>query len=115
MSLLLRPVNPAFSRQVAAGVLMDTQDMRLGPAPTLSRFPGGLRSLEEVAHSLYGAGGAWPVPVCQPISALVRADGVFGRFRFSRNAPENIPDNIPDDTMAERRYRRRRGARDRVN
>ena len=59
MAVLMRPVNPAFGRQVAAGVLMDTQDMTLDPTQTLQRFPGPLRRMEEVARSqLEGANPA---------------------------------------------------------
>jgi uncharacterized protein YbjT (DUF2867 family) len=55
MSLLARPINPAFSRQVATGIVMDTQDMTYDSATLLSRFPGKLRRLEEVARSQFGA------------------------------------------------------------
>jgi NADH dehydrogenase len=58
MSLLARPINPAFSRQVATGIVMDTQDMAYDPAALLSRFPGNLRRLEEVARSQFGARAA---------------------------------------------------------
>ncbi len=54
MSALLRPINPAFSRQVATAALMDTQDMTFDPAPTLERFPGSLVRLEEIARSQVG-------------------------------------------------------------
>lgn len=55
MSVLARPINPAFSRRAAASVMMDTQDMRFDPAPTLSLYPGGLRRMEDVARERFGA------------------------------------------------------------
>jgi NADH dehydrogenase len=58
MALLARPINPAFARQVATGVVMDTQDMTFDPAPTLAHYPGNLRRLEDVARELFAA----PVP-----------------------------------------------------
>lgn len=55
MSVLARPFNPAFARQAAAAAYMDTHDMTCDPAATLRRFPGALRSMEEVARSQFGA------------------------------------------------------------
>lgn len=55
MALLARPLNPAFTRQSAAGVMMDTQDMRFDPAPTLARYPGELRRMEDVARERFAA------------------------------------------------------------
>lgn len=55
LSVAARPIRPAFARRAASGVLMDTQDMRFDPAPTLSRFPGELRRMEDVARERFGA------------------------------------------------------------
>jgi hypothetical protein len=55
LALLARPFNPAFARQSAAGVMMDTQDMRFDPAPTLARYPGELRRMEDVARERFTA------------------------------------------------------------
>lgn len=57
MSVLARPINPAFARQAAAGALMDTHDMRFDPAPTLSRYPGNLRAMEDAARERFGGPG----------------------------------------------------------
>ncbi len=51
MCLLMRLINPAFSRQIATGAYMDTHDMTFDPTPLLQRFPGPLRRMEEVARS----------------------------------------------------------------
>jgi uncharacterized protein YbjT (DUF2867 family) len=51
MRLLMRPINPAFSRQIATGAYMDTHDSTFDPTQLLQRFPGSLRRMEEVAHS----------------------------------------------------------------
>lgn len=59
MGVVARPVNPAFARQVRAGVLMDTTDMSMDPGPTLRRFPldaPELTRLEDVVARRYGAG-----------------------------------------------------------
>lgn len=54
MRVLARPFNPAFSRQVAAGVWMDTADMTFDPAATLKRFPTTLTPFADVIQRLYG-------------------------------------------------------------
>jgi hypothetical protein len=48
----LRPVNPALARQIAAGVFMDTADLRFDVARTLAVLPGTPTRLEEVARRL---------------------------------------------------------------
>ncbi|HST89111.1 MAG TPA: SDR family oxidoreductase [Ktedonobacterales bacterium] len=53
MGALARPINPAFSRQVRTGVLMDTQDMTFDPGPTLAAFPMTLTRLEDVVRNQY--------------------------------------------------------------
>lgn len=54
MSAALRPVNPALSRQIAAGVHMDTQDHTLDMTETLRRFPVSLSRLEDVVRAHHG-------------------------------------------------------------
>lgn len=54
MRVLARPINPAFSRQVAAGVWMDTADMTFDPSATLKRFPITLTRFAAVIQRLYG-------------------------------------------------------------
>lgn len=39
MSVLARPVNPAFARMARGAVAMDTVDMTMDPAPVARRFP----------------------------------------------------------------------------
>ncbi|HEU5440291.1 MAG TPA: SDR family oxidoreductase [Ktedonobacterales bacterium] len=58
MRVLSRPFNPAFSRQVAAGIFMDTHDMTFDPSATLARFPMRLIRMEEVVRRYAGATGA---------------------------------------------------------
>ncbi len=53
MALAMRPFNPNMSRQVAAGVDMDTADMSFDPAPLLRQFPLQLTKLEEYARAAY--------------------------------------------------------------
>ncbi|MEO7000330.1 MAG: SDR family oxidoreductase [Ktedonobacterales bacterium] len=53
LRLLMRPINPAFSRQISTGILMDTQDMTFDPAETLTQFPMRLTPMEEVAQRWY--------------------------------------------------------------
>ncbi len=49
MSMLARPVAPAFARMAASAVAMDTVDMTMDPQATVARFPGiGWRSLADV-------------------------------------------------------------------
>jgi uncharacterized protein YbjT (DUF2867 family) len=55
MRLLTRPINPAFSRQIATGIFMDTANMTFDPAPTLRDFPMALARLEEVVRVHYGS------------------------------------------------------------
>lgn len=50
MGVVTQPINPAFSRQSLAGVLMDTEDMTFDPTETLKLFPMRLTHLEEVLH-----------------------------------------------------------------
>ncbi len=51
MARLARPFNPFLSRQIAAGVQMDTTDQTLDMTATLQRFPMTLRRLEDVVRS----------------------------------------------------------------
>jgi NADH dehydrogenase len=53
MTVLVRPLNPALSRQIAAGVYMNTQDQTLDMTETLKRFPVSLRRLEDVVRAQY--------------------------------------------------------------
>jgi uncharacterized protein YbjT (DUF2867 family) len=53
MTLLMRPVSPTLSRQIAAGVYMDTHDQTLDMTETLKRFPVPLRRLEDVVRAQY--------------------------------------------------------------
>ncbi len=53
MALLLRPLKPALSRQIAAGVYMDTEDQTLDMTETLKRFPVRLKRLEDVVRAQY--------------------------------------------------------------
>lgn len=54
MRPLTLPINPAFSRQIASGIIMDTHDMTFDPTATLARYPMRLTRLEEVVRRLYG-------------------------------------------------------------
>jgi uncharacterized protein YbjT (DUF2867 family) len=51
MTVLVRPVNPALSRQIAAGVYMDTEDQTFDMTETLRRFPVSLTRLEDVVRA----------------------------------------------------------------
>jgi uncharacterized protein YbjT (DUF2867 family) len=51
MRLVTQPINPAFSRQILAGVIMDTEDMSFDPAETLKLMPMRLTPLQEVVES----------------------------------------------------------------
>lgn len=53
MSLLMRLFNPALSRQIAAGIYMDTEDQSLDMTETLQRFPVQLKRLEDVVREQY--------------------------------------------------------------
>jgi len=55
MAVLLRPLNPALSRQIAAGVQMDTRDQTMDMTETLKRFPMPLTRLDDVVRAAYGA------------------------------------------------------------
>lgn len=55
MRVFTRPINPAFSRQIATGILMDTQNMTFDPTETLKLFPLKLTRLEDVVRSRYGS------------------------------------------------------------
>lgn len=48
LRVVTQPINPAFSRQTQAGILMDTEDMTFDPSETLKRFPMRLTTLEQV-------------------------------------------------------------------
>jgi NADH dehydrogenase len=53
MGIVTQPINPAFSRQSLAGILMDTEDMTFDPTETLKLFPMQLTHLEEVLHKQF--------------------------------------------------------------
>jgi uncharacterized protein YbjT (DUF2867 family) len=53
MSALLRRIRPGLSRQISAGVYMDTADMTLDMRETLHRFPMQLTTLEDVVRDNY--------------------------------------------------------------
>lgn len=53
MRVITRPINPVFSRQILAGIIMDTQDMTFDPAQTLKLFPIRLTHLEEVLRARF--------------------------------------------------------------
>jgi uncharacterized protein YbjT (DUF2867 family) len=60
-SLLLRPVRPDLARQIRAGVVMDTAEMRFDPDATLRRWPSfRLTTLAEVARLRVAEAGAEP-------------------------------------------------------
>ena len=50
MNVIMRRINPALSRQIAAGVYMDTQDQTFDMRPTLRRYPMTLTRLEDIAQ-----------------------------------------------------------------
>ncbi|HLJ81452.1 MAG TPA: SDR family oxidoreductase [Ktedonobacterales bacterium] len=56
MGALTRPITPAFSRQIATGILMDTENMTFDPGPTLKLFPMELTRLEDVVRNRYKSG-----------------------------------------------------------
>lgn len=62
MRVLARPVNPAFSRQIAAGIYMDTHDMTFDPTATLRRYPMELKRMEEVVRAQFGGAVNWNHP-----------------------------------------------------
>ncbi len=53
LAVVLRPVNPTVARQIQAGVIMDTQDMRFDPRETMSRYPAIVPTslAEMIAHA----------------------------------------------------------------
>jgi uncharacterized protein YbjT (DUF2867 family) len=53
LAVLTRPFAPTISRQIAAGVYMDTEDQRLDMTDTLKRFPVPLTRLEDVVRAQY--------------------------------------------------------------
>jgi uncharacterized protein YbjT (DUF2867 family) len=53
MSFVSRPFNPALSRQVAAGINMDTADWTFDPRATQKKFAVPLTTLEEYARTRY--------------------------------------------------------------
>ncbi|MBI5032323.1 MAG: SDR family oxidoreductase [Chloroflexi bacterium] len=54
MSAMTRPFNPAFSRQVAAGISMDTEGWAFDPNQVLNPFRLQATKLEEFARATYG-------------------------------------------------------------
>ena len=56
MTVLMRPVNPTFARQIYAGIVMDTHDFSFDPSETERRYPSiPLTSLAEVVRRDYVA------------------------------------------------------------
>ena len=53
MSAMMRPFNPAMSRQIGAAIVMDTADCTFDPSRTLKQFPVQLTKLEEYARAVY--------------------------------------------------------------
>jgi len=51
MRAITQPINPVFSRQILAGIIMDTEDMTFDPAETLKLLPMRLTPLQEVIES----------------------------------------------------------------
>ncbi|HEY1389431.1 MAG TPA: SDR family oxidoreductase [Ktedonobacterales bacterium] len=51
MRVITQPISPAFSRQILAGIIMDTEDMTFDPAETLKLLPMRLTPLQEVIES----------------------------------------------------------------
>jgi uncharacterized protein YbjT (DUF2867 family) len=64
MSALMRPVNPTLARQIHAGVVMDTRDMRFDPSETAARYPSipQTRLAEVVRRELVELEHISPVP-----------------------------------------------------
>src|SRR5947209_6128690 len=52
MAILMQPINPALSRQIRAGIYMDTEDLRYDMTETASVFGIQLTSLEELARHI---------------------------------------------------------------
>jgi NADH dehydrogenase len=50
MSILMQPVNPALSRQIRAGIYMDTANLRYDMTETSRTFGVQLTPLEELVH-----------------------------------------------------------------
>ena len=56
MAVLMRPIKPALARQIQAGVVMDTQDMRWNGAASRQRHPWLRQTpLREVLQSRFGS------------------------------------------------------------
>lgn len=55
MSRMLGPVKPALTRQMRAGIWMDTANQVIDSAPTLRNFPMQRTALEEVVRARSGA------------------------------------------------------------
>jgi uncharacterized protein YbjT (DUF2867 family) len=53
MSTLMRPFNPAMSRQIAAGIFMDTADQTFDMTQTLKLYPAQLTRLEDYVRRVY--------------------------------------------------------------
>jgi NADH dehydrogenase len=54
MKTLMKPFNETISRQIAAGVYMDTAGQRVDMTDTLKRYPLSLTRLEDVVRAQYG-------------------------------------------------------------
>ncbi len=52
MTILMQPINPALSRQIRAGIYMDTADLRYDMTRTASEFGIQLTPLEELARRI---------------------------------------------------------------
>ena len=52
MAILMQPINPALSRQIRAGIYMDTADLRYDMSETASEFGIQLTPMEEFARRI---------------------------------------------------------------
>jgi NADH dehydrogenase len=53
MKIFMRPLNPGLSRQIAAGINMDTTDQAFDMTETFKRFPMQLTRLEDFVRTRY--------------------------------------------------------------
>lgn len=55
MKVLMRPLNPGLSRQITAGINMDTTDQTFDITEALKRYPMPLTRLEDFVRMRYGS------------------------------------------------------------
>lgn len=58
MRMVTRPINPMFSRQIQAGIIMATEDMTFDSRETLKLVPMQLTHLEEVLRNQFASATA---------------------------------------------------------